>query len=74
MKRSEMIDMIVYECLSWDGLETSGVPAQEIASDILKCIEKHGMLPPTIVSLRESYNRTDGRMGFDVNEWEPEEE
>lgn len=46
MKRSEMIDLIVYEALSWDGLETSGISLEEIADDVLKVIEKHGMLPP----------------------------
>lgn len=46
MKRSEMIEAIVYGALSWDGLETSGVPLEEIANDVLKVCERMGMLPP----------------------------
>jgi hypothetical protein len=46
MKRSDAIDSIVYHCLSWDGLDTCGVPAEEIANDILTHLEKLGMLPP----------------------------
>ena len=44
MKRSEIIESLVYHCLSWDGLDTSGVPAEEIANDILTHLEKVGML------------------------------
>lgn len=43
MKRSLMIEMLVYEALSWDGLETSGMPLEEIADDILKVFEKRDM-------------------------------
>ena len=39
MKRSEMIEMIVYEALSWDGLDTSGVPLEEIAEKMLETVE-----------------------------------
>jgi hypothetical protein len=46
MKRSDVIESIVYNCLSWDGLDTSGVPKEEIANDILTHLEKLGMLPP----------------------------
>ena len=46
MKRSEVIESIVYECLSWSGLDTNGVPAEEIANDVLTHLEKLGMLPP----------------------------
>lgn len=48
MKRSEVIDSIVYHCLSWDGLNTSGVDVKEIANDILTHIEKLGMLSPLV--------------------------
>lgn len=44
MKRSDVIESIVYNCLSWDGLDTSGVPKEEIANDILTHLEKLGML------------------------------
>lgn len=64
MKRSDMIAYIVYECLSWDGLETSGVPLEEIADDILAAIEKAGMLPPGI-----NHNGDGESMDY---EWEPE--
>ncbi len=76
MKRSEMIETIVYEALSWDGLDISDRLAYEIAEDMLRSVEKHGMLPP-------SYTRV---LGADVdgaksgeavlvkNAWEPEDE
>ncbi len=43
-----MIEIIIYEALSWDGLEIdgSGVSLEEIVSDILNVCEKRGMLPP----------------------------
>ena len=48
MKRSTMIELIIYEALSWDGLEINshGIPLEEIVSDILDSCERHGMLPP----------------------------
>lgn len=61
MRRKEMIDAIVYEALSWDGLDTGGVPLEEIANDMLKVVEKHGMLPPI------------SKVGYlQSNQWEPE--
>ncbi len=44
MKRSDLIDHIVYTALSWDGLDTNGVPAEEIAEDVLSVIESVNML------------------------------
>lgn len=67
MKRSEAIDSIVYHCLSWDGLDTSGVDVKEIANDILTHVEKLGMLPP--------YNPQHSDHGSIQDcEWCPEEE
>jgi hypothetical protein len=44
----------------------------EAAEYILSHIEKAGMLPPVITILPYSYNRAEGTYGFEVNEWEPE--
>lgn len=68
MKRSFLIEMIVYEALSWDGLNTSGVPREEIANDVLKICEKFGMLPPSI----EVKGKTE--FSYWTNEWELEDE
>ena len=65
MKRSEMIELIVYEVLSWDGLDTSGVPLEEIANDMLNVCEKLGMLPPPFEGNQYSE--------YPENRWEPEE-
>lgn len=80
MKRSELIDRIVYEALSWDGLDTSGVPLSEIANDVLKVIEDAGMEPPRRVWVNiydEPYETVDGipRVAevTEVNTWEPED-
>lgn len=75
MKRSEMIELIVYEALSWDGLSTSGVPVEEVANDMLRVCEKMGMRPPA----QETYEISDmqgNNLGVldDVYEWEPEDE
>lgn len=72
MKRSLMIEMIVYEALSWDGLDTGGVPREEIANDMLKACEKLGMLPPTRYYKGESPLTLE--MPFKSNTWEPEDE
>lgn len=79
MKRSQAIEEIVYMCLSWDGLDTCGVPAREIADDILKCCEKMGMLPPEWIQIVEPYK--DEIRYSDIqhhinrgNKWEPEDE
>lgn len=67
MKRSQVIESIVYNCLSWDGLDTSGVPASEIANDVLTHIEKLGF------KLVEEYqNKYDGSYFHEVP-YEPEE-
>ena len=65
MKRSEMIGRIVYQALSWSGLETNGVALEEIANDMLKVVEKAGMNPPYILDKWETNHRY---------EWEPEDE
>lgn len=64
MKRSEMIERIVYSALSWDGLDTSGVPLEEIAEDVLKVCEQAGMLPPMLPIPEYAYQAE--------HEWEPE--
>lgn len=67
MKRSEMLKLIRAELL---GKPTGG----NFEEEILNTVEKLGMLPPTIISMPDQYNRTDGTYGFEVNEWEPEDE
>lgn len=80
MKRSSMIEAIVYNALSWDGLDTSGVPLEEIANDMLTICEKLGMLPPQalfkgnhkgcLCTMHESCSSCGGL----CNEWESEDE
>lgn len=65
MKRSDMIESIVYNCLSWDGLDTCGVPLEEIANDVLNHLEKMGMLPPDVDRIIEGHLCTE-------NKWEKE--
>lgn len=45
-----------------------------LANLILQRLEEAGIQPPTITVMPNSYNRSEGKMGFDVNEWEPEDE
>lgn len=79
MKRSQMIELIVYEALSWDGLDTSGVPLEEIANDMLNVCEKFGMLPPTSKIIKsidaEMPALGKGKFNYEIetNEWESEE-
>lgn len=68
MKRSAAIDSIVYHCLSWDGLDTSGVPVEEIANDILTHLEKLGMQPPENPTCSHAT-----KCAGEAFEWEPEE-
>jgi hypothetical protein len=56
MTRKSMIEIIAYEALSWDGLDTNGVPKEEIAEDMLRVVEKYGMRPPLNV---ENYHFMD---------------
>lgn len=42
-------------------------------TNLLNKMEEAGMQPPTITILPNSYNRTEGTYGFEVNEWEPED-
>jgi hypothetical protein len=73
MKRSDAIDSIVYHCLSWDGLDTSGVPVEEIANDVLTHLEKLGMLPPRYTYIPGNPDII-SELGSGIkHEWEPEE-
>lgn len=77
MKRSQAIESIVYNCLSWDGLNTSGVPLEEIANDILTHLEKIGMKPPVyegLITTCEEFDKIkhQGRDTTFFRTWEPE--
>ena len=74
MKRSEILKVIegLYN-LEMD-LYPKNNPSEIFAENLLCHLERKGMLPPTIISLPESYNRTEGTYGFEVNEWEEENE
>jgi len=67
MKRSEMKQKI-RDMLEGQLMEL------DYAEQMLTIVEAAGMLPPTITVLPDSYNRQEGKMGFDANEWEPENE
>lgn len=78
MKRSTMIELVIYEALSWDGLEIMchGIPLEEIVSDILDSCERHGMLPPAYIKGIEDkdlyHTKHPEIAAKTVNEWEPE--
>lgn len=67
MKRSEMLKAIRDQLLHkpYD---------EDWENQILTTVEKLGMQPPVIISLPHSYNRSEGTYGFEVNEWESENE
>ena len=46
MKRDVLIESIIYQCLSWDGLkiDSSGVPLEEIVSDIINYLDRSDLL------------------------------
>ena len=71
MKRSEMENIlsIHIKAMDWENED-----CDYYARKLLNIIESNGMLPPTITVLKDSYNRAEGRMGFDSNEWEPEDD
>ena len=71
MKRSDMIQKIVYEALSWSGLDTSGVPLEEIANDVLTVCENEGMIPPMT---NETENAPGGFVRLWTMKWSPETE
>ncbi len=68
MKRSEMLQSIRSILL--------GTPIDHVNFDeqILKTVEELGMTPPKIIVHPNSYNRSEGTYGYEVNEWEPENE
>ena len=72
MKRSQLIERIIYQALSWDGLkiDSCGVPLEEIVSDILDVCEDSGMLPPQIDT--EYQCDTWGTFPVRINAWEKE--
>ena len=43
-------------------------------SDLLAIMEQAGMAPPVITILPDSYNRSEGTYGFEVHEWEDEQD
>lgn len=67
MKKSEMLH-IIFVAISACKNES----IQEQAQNVLDMIEAHGMQPPTIITMPNSYNRSEGTYGFESNEWEPE--
>lgn len=79
MKRSEMLILIANQLdflnNKFQGFKTIYSEEELRRADvILTTVEDSGMLPPTIISMPDQYNRTEGTYGFEVNEWEPEDE
>jgi hypothetical protein len=70
MKRSEVLNNIQDFIIDYKYYDNDG--AEEVAKNILDYLEKIGMFPPQITILQDTYNRSDGSYGFEVNEWEPE--
>ncbi len=71
MKRSEMLELIRNWLYSNEEIIVEP-NFDNVANELLDFLEKEGMMPPTITIMKESYNRTEGTYGFEVNEWEEE--
>lgn len=71
MKRSDMLSILERE-LKIQILEDCKINYKKAAKNLLYALEANGMQPPTIISMPEQYNRTEGTYGFEVNEWEDE--
>lgn len=81
MKRSEMLEFIRDEIKEIAHQYEDINPTRNYeefystkAAGMLDMLLGLGMQPPTITTLPNSYNRAEGRMGFDANEWEEENE
>ncbi len=68
MKRSQMERALLRKLKKWENCKIRMKEAKEI----LEFIESKGMQPPIIRILENSYNRSEGEMGYEVNEWEEE--
>lgn len=68
MKRSEMLELLE----NFINLMDHSKPLNVKADAILSLVELHGMVPPKITILPDSYNHAEGEMGFKVHEWEEE--
>lgn len=71
MKRSEFIKALAkYTRNYYHPMDNH----EEMAEAFLTYAEDSGMKPPSITVMKDSYNRSEGTYGFEVNEWEPEDE
>ena len=68
MKRSKFLKVLHRKLKQWENCKIRMKETREL----LDFIESKGMQPPTIIVLEESYNRAEGCMGFEVNDWEEE--
>lgn len=67
MKRSEMVSKLTH--IIWNAQGQFGEPNEYVADEVLKEIEKLGMLPPTTYRVEIGVNKY-----FPLNKWEEEEE
>lgn len=75
MKRSEMLKTLKESFTKhMHQIDCTCETDAEMYEHILTDIETAGMLPPTITSMLNQYNRQEGTYGFEVNEWEDEDE
>lgn len=72
MKRSEILKVIEGLYNLELNLYPKNNPSDTFAENLLCHLEDKGMLPPTITVLENQYNRQEGTYGFEVNEWEEE--
>jgi len=68
MKKSEALKFII------ENLPYKELHPEDYDIKILEVIEKLGMLPPTIRVSEDMYIRSTGEYGYDINEWESENE
>lgn len=68
MKRSQMLKLIRKT------LEGRPIDHLNFEEQILSTVESLGMVPPVYISNPNQYNRSEGTYGFEVHEWEPEDD
>lgn len=75
MKRSEVVKILSGWAAPEVLRDNYGNDYQQWADDLLHTLtEELKMGPPLITVNKDSYNREKGRMGWDIHEWEDEDE
>lgn len=70
MRRSQMLELIIYETMSYDGFHEE-INVEELAENMLACAERHGMLPPAKEG-KVVVQEIDGELVLPLWAWEAE--